>query len=252
MFEIDVKNKHILVTGGSDGIGKDIAVNLMEMGARVAVHYFKNEKAARRITSDYKDSGIFQADFNRPEDIVRLWENVLDVFGKIDTIILNAGIYAKQPHDGTIQQWEDTWRKTMTVNLESPALLTKLGIEHFEKNQGGRFVFMASRAVFRGETSEYLAYSASKGGLTSLGRSVARSFGKSNIKSFIIAPGFVKTGMAEQFIRDHGEESILNELSLNELTTPADLTPLIALMCSGALDHATGATFDINAGSHIR
>ncbi|MCK5401538.1 MAG: SDR family oxidoreductase, partial [Flavobacteriaceae bacterium] len=93
---------------------------------------------------------------------------------------------------------------------------------------------------------------ASKGGLTSLARSVARSFGKENIKSFIVSPGFTRTQMAESFIEKYGEERILNEIALNELTKPEDIAPLIAMLSSGLMDHATGATIDINAGSHIR
>jgi NAD(P)-dependent dehydrogenase (short-subunit alcohol dehydrogenase family) len=88
--------------------------------------------------------------------------------------------------------------------------------------------------------------------MVSLARSVARSFGKHNIKSFIVSPGFTRTQMAESFITTYGEEKVLNEIALNELTTPEDLAPLIGLMCSGLMDHATGATIDMNAGSHIR
>ena len=140
----------------------------------------------------------------------------------------------------------------MAINLEAVGLLTKLGVGQFRTQNGGRFVYIGSRAVFRGETEEYLAYAASKGGLTSLARSVARSFGKENIKSFIVSPGFTKTQMADQFIASYGKERILSEIALNELTQPTDLAPLIGLMCSGLMDHATGATIDVNAGSHIR
>ena len=68
----------------------------------------------------------------------------------------------------------------------------------------------------------------------------------------MIAPGFVKTDMAEQFIRDYGKARVINELALNKLTEPKDIAPLAGLMCSGQMDHATGSTIDINAGSHIR
>ncbi len=121
-----------------------------------------------------------------------------------------------------------------------------------KKKGKGRFTYIGSRAVFRGETEEYLAYAASKGGIVSLARSVARSFGKNNIKSFVVSPGFTRTQMAESFIETYGEKRILDEISLNKLTTPEDIAPLVALMSSGLMDHATGATIDINAGSHIR
>ena len=254
MIHIDLKDQNILVTGASDGIGYEIASYLMKMGANVGVHYFNNKNTAQSLIEQFPDtdSHIFQADFELTSEVERFWQEVEDTFKHIDAIVLNAGVFLKQPIEDSVKNWYDIWRQTMHINLDAPALLTKFGINHFKKQQGGRFIYIASRAVFRGETNEYLAYAASKGGLVSLARSVARSFGKLNIKSFIIAPGFVKTKMAEQFIEDHGSQMILDEIALNELTAPKDISPLVALMCSGAMDHTTGATIDLNAGSHIR
>jgi NAD(P)-dependent dehydrogenase (short-subunit alcohol dehydrogenase family) len=254
MIHIDLKDQNILVTGASDGIGKEIAAYLMKMGANVGVHYFNNRHAAQSLIEKFPDtdSHIFKADFGITSEVERFWQEVLDTFEHIDAIVLNAGVFLRQPIEGSIKDWYGIWQQTMQINLDAPALLTKLGISHFKKQEGGRFIYIASRAVFRGETNEYLAYAASKGGLVSLARSVARSFGKLNIKSFIIAPGFVKTKMAEQFIEDHGPQLILDEIALNEMTQPQDISPLVALMCSGAMDHTTGATIDLNAGSHIR
>jgi len=224
MTKIELKGKTILLTGASDGIGKGLAEYLLEMGAMVAVHYNSNDTSAE----------------------------VAAHFKKIDTIILNAGVFLQHSSDLETKDWWAVWKKTMSINLDAVGLLTKLGLEHFKQMGEGRFIYMGSRAVFRGETEEYLAYAASKGGLTSLARSVARSFGKQNIKSFVVSPGFTRTRMAEQFIETYGEERVLNEIALNELTTPKDLAPLVGLMCSGGMDHATGATIDVNAGSHIR
>jgi NAD(P)-dependent dehydrogenase (short-subunit alcohol dehydrogenase family) len=110
---------------------------------------------------------------------------------------------------------------------------------------------MSSRAAFKGETEDHMMYAASKGGLISLSRSIARSQGKHNIKSFVVAPGFTRTEMAETFIQKHGEEAVTKDLALNELTQPQDIAPLICLMASGSMDHATGTCVDMNAGSYI-
>ena len=254
MIHIDLKDHNILVTGASDGIGNEIASYLMKMGANVGVHYFSNRDAAQRLIDKYPNTNscIFQADFSKLNEVYLFWEEVLDTFERIDAIVLNAGIFLRQPIEGSEKEWFDIWKQTMEVNLNTPAILTQLGLNHFKKQKEGRFIYIASRAVFRGETEEYLAYAASKGGLVSLARSVARSFGKINVKSFIIAPGFVKTKMAEQFIEDYGSETISGEIALDRITVPKDISPLVALMCSGAMDHTTGATIDLNAGSHIR
>lgn len=253
MTIIDLKDKTILLTGASDGIGRAVADYLMQMGAKLAVHYNSNKAAADALVEKHHNgSKAFQADLSQENEVFGLFEAVEAHFGKLDVIILNAGVFL--PHSATSkpEDWLKVWKKTMAINLDAVGLLTKLGLDHFLKLGAGRFIYIGSRATFRGETEEYLAYAASKGGLTSLARSVARSFGKQNIKSFIVSPGFTRTQMAESFIAQYGEARILNEIALNELTKPEDLAPLIALMCSGGMDHATGATIDVNAGSHIR
>ena len=253
MTHIDLSEKKILVTGASKGIGRGITEYLIQMGAQVAVHYNSGQTSAENIVAKCTNgSKIFQADLSNEPEVIHLFNEVISSFGKIDSIILNAGVFLQHSTDLNTTDWFSIWKKTIDINLHAVGLLTKLGIDHFKENKEGRFIYIGSRAVFRGETEEYLGYAASKGGLTSLARSVARSFGKQNIKSFVVSPGFTRTQMAEQFISQYGEEQVLNEIALNELTEPKDLAPLIGLMCSGQMDHATGATIDINAGSHIR
>jgi len=254
MTHIDLKGKNILLTGASQGIGKEIAKYAMEMGARVAVHYNSNKASAASLIAGGNDtnSKLFKADLSVELEVITLFKAVEDAFGTIDVIILNAGVFLEHSSHQAIDDWYAVWNKTIQINLNAVGVLTKLGIDHFRAQGGGRFIYIGSRAVFRGETEEYLAYAASKGGITSLARTVARSFGKENIKAFVVSPGFTRTQMAESFISKHGEERILKEIALNTLTKPEDIAPLIAMLCSGLMDHATGATIDINAGSHIR
>ena len=253
MTQIDVSDKVILVTGASKGIGKAIADYLMQNGAKVAVHYNSDKTSAEALVNNYNNgSKAFKANLAEEKEVIALFKAVQSHYKTIDAIVLNAGVFLEHSSKLAIDDWFSVWRKTMAINLDAVGLLTKLGIDQYRMQNGGRFVYIGSRAVFRGETEEYLAYAASKGGLTSLARSVARSFGKENIKAFVVSPGFTKTQMAEQFIANYGEERILEEIALEELTTPEDLSPLVALMCSGLMDHATGATIDVNAGSHIR
>ena len=249
---MNLEGENILVTGASRGIGKSIAIHLLEANAHVGIHYNKGATEATKIKTKYSLSKTFQADLSQMEEVQMLFKNTIDHFGSVDTIVLNAGVFVPHLIEDSTEQWLDIWRQTMAINLEAAGLLTKMGIAHFKKQGGGRFVYIGSRAAFRGETEEYLAYAASKGGLTSLARTVARSFGKYNIKSFVIAPGFTRTEMAEDAILKYGEDKILGEMALKELTTPEDIAPLAVLMCSGKMDHATGSTIDINAGSYIR
>ncbi|MGB5303332.1 MAG: SDR family oxidoreductase, partial [Gemmatimonadota bacterium] len=147
--------------------------------------------------------------------------------------------------------WREDWDLTMAVNLRAVELLSRLAIDHFQQHDGGRIINIASRAAFRGDTPEYMTYAASKGGVVALTRSMARGFGKAGICAFVVAPGFVRTEMAQEVIDEHGEERVTGDLALDRLTEPADVAPLVVLLASGLADHATGGTFDVNAGSYV-
>lgn len=252
-MKINLKNKVILVTGASRGIGKAIAKSLAESGATIALHYNKNKDIAQELVKNLgNNSKSFQANLSNPKNAEKIFYEVLRAYKKIDVLVNNAGIFVKSPVGLNYDNWLKNWNKTINVNLTSAGILCYSAINHFKKNSGGRIINIASRAAFRGETEEYLAYAASKGGLVSLSRSIARSFGKYNIKSFVIAPGFVRTEMAKEYLEKHEKEMIENELSLNEVTEPKDIAPVVALIASGMMDHATGCTIDINAGSYMR
>lgn len=248
-----LKDQHVLVTGASKGIGKAISRELLSQGARVSLHYHTDEEGVQELGSAYPESqtSYFQADLEDMAAVQQLFQEAIKRGGKLDSLVLNAGIFMPHSADLDTDSWWAIWKKTLTINLDACGLLTKLALDHFKENGGGRILYIGSRAAFRGETEEYLAYAASKGGLTSLARSVARSFGKHGIKSFIIAPGMTRTKMAEPFIQDRGEAYVLGEISLDRLTEPEDIAPLVSFICSGKMDHATGTTIDINAGSYM-
>jgi len=248
-MQIDLSDKKIIVTGASSGIGKAIAQSLMDSGATVALQYHSNASGAESIANS--QSRIYQADLSNAEEILDFFKAVGKELLKRDIAVHNAGIFEPHPTDIAWEKWKRVWDESLNINLNAVGQLTYLGINHFKINNGGRMVYIASRAAYKGETEEYLAYAASKGGMVSLARTVARSFGKDNIKSFIIAPGFTKTPMSIDFINRVGEEEILKDFSLKELTKPEDISPIISLIAAGLMDHATGSTIDFNAGSYI-
>ena len=251
-MKIDLSHQKILVTGASRGIGRAIAQQLAEAGAQVVVHYGRNANAAQRV-ADHCGPGttVFQADLGKPVEVLQLFENVIAKVGHLDGLVNNAGISVSASVEGDDIAFTDSWSRTMLVNLHATGLLCKKAINHFSERAGGRIVNIASRAAFRGDTSDYLAYAASKGGVVSLTRSIARAYGKQHIKAFVVAPGFTRTDMAEDFIKQYGEAYVKNDIALPSLTQPQDIAPTVAFLMSGLADHSTGCTIDINAGSYV-
>lgn len=252
-MEKPLNGKQILVTGASQGIGQAIARELMAKGGRVVAHYNSHREEAISLVAEFPETGsvALQASLDKPREVEGLFRTSLGHLGWLDSVIINAGVFLPHPVSQPVEQWFDIWKKTMAINLDAAGLLTRLGITHFQERGGGRFIYVGSRAAFRGETQDFMAYAASKGGLTSLSRTVARSFGKDRIASFTIAPGFTRTAIVESFIASHGEAALLDEISLPELTRPTDIAPLAAFICTGKMDHATGSVIDVNAGSYM-
>lgn len=251
-MHIDLTGKTILVTGASRGIGRALAEGLAGAGATVAAHFNRSRGDAEALAEALgRESAAFQADLADPAACERLFHSVVDAYGRIDVLVNNAGIALKTPPDAPLDEWNRDWNLTMAVNLRAVEQLCRLAIAHFQERDGGRIINVASRAAFRGDIPEYMAYAASKGGVVALTRSIARAFGKEGICAFIVAPGWVRTQMAQEFIDEYGEEQAAQDLALNRLTEPADLAPLVVLLASGLADHATGGTFDVNAGSYV-
>jgi len=138
------------------------------------------------------------------------------------------------------------------VNLTAAGILSRAAVNHFIQRGGGRIINIASRAAFRGDTPEYLAYAAAKSGMVAMSRSIARAFGKQGVKSFVVAPGFVRTDINRPFIKQYGEDFLVRDLALGSLTEPEDVSPTVVFLASGLMDHATGCSIDINAGSYVR
>lgn len=251
-MQINLKNKNVIVTGASRGIGKSIAELLVSCGAKVALQYNKNKNRAEKVKKQLgPKAALYQCDFSDGLEVGSFFNKVLKDFKKIDVIINNAGVALKSDPEKDDISWIDDWLNTMDINLNATGLLCKKAIQHFKQNDGGIIINISSRAAFRGDTKDYMAYAASKSGLIGLTRTIARAYGKDGIKAFLVAPGFVRTEMAEEFIAEYGKEFTTGDLALNEMTAPRDVAQFVAFLASGMANHATGGTFDINAGSYV-
>ena len=252
-MKIDLSNKTILVTGSNSGIGNAIAQELLNAGAKVALHFNSNSDGVSKLKEQFSDQcELFQADFNNVHETIKLFEDVLSWGDTLDVLINNAGTAIMNSVNLDDETWINNWNTIMNINLLAAGVLSKKALEHFKTKNSGRIINIASRAAFRGDTPDYLAYAASKAGMVALIRSIARGFGKDGITAFSIAPGFTRTAMAQKSIDKYGEDFVIKDIALNELTEPKDIAPIVTLICSGKFDHGTGSNIDINAGSYVR
>lgn len=252
-MNISLKNQRILVTGASRGIGRAIAKQLSESGAEVIIHYNSNKAEADKLKAELEGvSYIAACDLADATAVSGFIPWLVEQYGPITALVNNAGISPSAADTLPTADWVKNWEHTFAVNTRAVGILCKEFVEHAKIHQQGRIVNISSRAAFRGDTTDYIAYAASKGAIVSLTRSIARHYGKQGIKAFLIAPGFTRTDMANAILEEYGEDFALNDIALNELTTPEDIAPMVTLLCSGLADHATGTSIDINAGSYVR
>jgi NAD(P)-dependent dehydrogenase (short-subunit alcohol dehydrogenase family) len=243
-----------LVTGGAGAIGSAITRALVAGGARVVVHYHGSEAAAVALAGLLGDEHVacVRADLGERRGAAELWRAAVAVWGGVDVLVNNAATMPAAPLDAEWDDWHRAWDETLRVNLVAAADLSREAVKHFRARGGGILVNVASRAAFRGDTLDYMAYAASKAGLVALSRSIARGAGREKVLAYVVAPGFVDTPMARQFTDRHGMEMAVRDIPLGTMAPPEDVANVVAFLASGAAPHATGTSIDVNGASYVR
>lgn len=248
-----LSGKSILVTGATGAIGQAICHALVADGARVVIHYGRNRDAAQALLAALQGRGwCLPADLSDAAGPQALWDAALAASGQLSGLVNNAGIRSEIGVEADMQAWQQAWAHEMRVNFLSAADLSKLAIGHFRQTGGGRIVNMASRAGQRGYASNAMAYGASKAALINLTKSIAISHGHEGITALALAPGWVRTDMAEAFIAQHGEAAALSGIPIGAMATPAEIGELVAFAFRPSQASLNGAVLDVNGGSYIR
>lgn len=240
----------VLVTGT---IGRAICQNLAAEGARVVIHYGRNPEAAEALLARIGGKGCcLPADLSDPAAATALFEGAVKAEGRITGLVNNAGIRSEVPVTAPLDQWQATWEREFRVNFLAAADLTRAAILHFRTHGGGRIVNIASRAGQRGYASDAMAYGASKAALLNLTKSIALSHGHEKITAVAVAPGWVRTDMAEAYIAQHGEAAALAGIPIGRMATPEEVGELVAFTFRPSQASLNGAVLDVNGGSYLR
>jgi 3-oxoacyl-[acyl-carrier protein] reductase len=225
--------KHILLTGGTRGIGKAIA-------ERLADHHVVA-------------SGSADGDLSDPATPAKLWASALvKLDGRIDVLINNAGVFEAAPIDMTDVAWLASWNRTMQINLTASAELCRFAVQHFLKNGGGRIVNIASRAAHRGDSPAHWHYAASKAGMVAMTKTIARAYAAQGVYAFAICPGFTMTGMADDYLSSRGGDKLLADIPLGKVADPEEVAEIAAFAALNAPPSMTGAVLDVNGASYVR
>ena len=243
----------ILVTGASRGIGRAVAVEFAARGAQVAVHYSRNRTAAETTHSMLAGGGhiVVAADLADPQAVRHMVDTVASDLGGIDVLVNNAGMYEEHRIDAIdYDAWQAAWRRTIDTNLIGAANVTYCAVQHMF-GRGGRIVNVSSRGAFRGEPA-FPAYGASKAGLNSFGQSLAQALAPHGIYVTTVAPGFVETDMAAEFLEGPDGGAIRAQSPLNRAAQPEEVARMVALLAEPGTEYATGAIVDLNGASYLR
>jgi len=251
---MDFSGKHVLITGGSRGIGKAIAKAFAKHGACVAISYNTNLQAAHE-TIDSLLGGphlIIQADVSQPDSVKHLIDTVISKFGKLDIVVNNAGIINDLHIDKVdYATWQRSWKEILEINLIGPANISYCAIQYMMKNNGGKIVNVSSRGAFRGEP-DCPAYGASKAGLNAMSQSLAQKLAKYNIFISVVAPGFVETDMTSEILSGPNGDEIRNQSPIGRVAKPEDVAQAVLFLAAEGSEYMTGAIIDVNGASYLR
>lgn len=249
---MNLQDQTILVTGATGDIGRAICRSLAAAGARVLIHYGRNRPAAEALLADIGGKGvILSADLSNPTAPEELWQ-AAEAVGPVTALINNAGIRSEVGVDAPMAEWQAVWEREFRINFLAAVDLTKCAVQHFRKHGGGRIINMSSRAGQRGYTANAMAYGASKAALINLTKSVAQSYGAEGITAVALAPGWVRTEMAETYIAQHGEAAALAGIPIGRMATPEEIGELAAFLCRPSQVSLNGAVLDVNGASYLR
>lgn len=251
-MNLGLKEKVVLVTGGSRGLGRAICLSLAAEGANVAVNFVRTDPAAL-VDQLQRKFGVkalaVRGDLTKPGQIRRLFDRVERGLGPVDILINNAGTWPTAfVKDMTDRQWNDT----LAINLTGPFMTCREAVQRWlAAGRKGKIVNITSQAAYHGTTTGHAHYAAAKAGLANFTISLARELAPHGIQVNAVAPGFMETDMTAEALRKD-RERILARIPLRRIADPAEVAAAVLFLASDQASYMTGATLHVNGGMEMR
>ena len=241
----DLKDKRIIITGATGGIGNSIVDKLYEHGANILASGTRIEKL-EQLKNKFEKIKILKFDISQSEKIEEFIDNASNELGGLDCIVNNAGI---TQDNLAIRMSIDEWKKVIDVNLTSTFLMSKFAIKKMLKNKKGKIVNITSVVGHTGNLGQS-NYTASKAGIVAMSKSLSIEYAKKNININCISPGFIKTAMTEK-IDDKFKETIISKIPSARLGDPEDIANAVLFLTSTNADYINGETLHVNGGMYM-
>jgi len=243
-----LKDKTVLITGASRGVGKETARACAKAGARVILHFNVSQDEAVALAKEIDAVGCVAADLSQKGAADRLWLKAKTMAGKIDALVNNAGVYRETPLHNA-QNWTTGWADQLQVNVMAPCELMRNAINAWG-TKGGAIVNIASRAAYRGDGPDHAGYAASKGALVAASKTLARAHARNNVLIYTLTPGWIETDMAPS--RVEARAAAVADIPLGRVAQPQEIAAMTTFLLSGQCGSATGSVIDINGASFMR
>lgn len=244
---INLEGKNCLVTGGSRGIGRSIALTLAKAGANVAITYSSSVDAAAEVVQEIEKEGVkgisYQADavqLDRAEEVIA---NIVEEWGSLDVLVNNAGI----TRDNLILRMdEQAWDDVITTNLKSIFNYSKAAAKPMMRARGGSIINISSVVGLSGNAGQS-NYAASKAGIIGFTKSYAKELASRNIRANVVAPGYILTEMTEN-LSEKVLEAIKEETPLGRAGNPEEVSNVVAFLASDISSYITGEVIRVDGG----
>ncbi|MFB5664390.1 SDR family NAD(P)-dependent oxidoreductase [Alteribacillus sp. HJP-4] len=255
-MEINLTGKTAFVTGAGGGIGKEIAVGLARSGADVIVHYGRNKAGAEAVMKQILELGrksmLVQGDVRNKEEVAQFFSEIKNHFGdSLDIVINNAGHLVERC---SIEEMsEELWHHVIDVNLTSAFYVSQGAIPFLKNNGSGKIINMTSLAAHNGGGPGAVAYAASKGGLMTFTKGLAKELADSHITVNNVSPGLIgETAFHDTFTPDEARKAAVSNTPIKREGTPADVLGAVYYFVSQLGDYVTGETIEVNGGVLMR